>query len=419
MPRINTDQHWKKMSLLVTVMWSLVALSAQSGDWNQWRGAARDGRVTNFTAPATWPDRPKQAWKVAAAGIGHASPVIAGSRAFLFSRLGEQEALTAYDVTTGKQMWRQTYDAPYQMNSAATAHGKGPKSTPVVDRGQAFTLGISGILSAFDAASGKVLWRHDFVKEFRMTAPDFGAAMSPMTDGDSVIAHVGGPGNGAIVAFDRTTGTKRWVWKGDGPAYASPIIATLNGARHVVTQTQSNVVGLSPEDGRELWRIPFTTDYDQNIITPVVVNGLLIYGGLSKPTTAVRLVQQGGAWKAEPVWQNADVPMYMSSPVIAGDVLYGFTHRNRGQLFALDSKSGQTLWTSPPRQGDNAALAVAGNLVIATTTDGELVVFRQGRKGFELVREYTLAESPVWAHPGFHGRGILIKDAETLSLWIF
>jgi outer membrane protein assembly factor BamB len=111
--------------------------------------------------------------------------------------------------------------------------------------------------------------------------------------------------------------------------------------------------------------------------------------------------------------------MYMSSPVIAGDVLYGFTHRNRGQLFALDSKSGQTLWTSPPRQGDNAALAVAGNLVIATTTDGELVVFRQGRKGFELVREYTLAESPIWAHPGFHGRGILIKDAETLSLWIF
>ncbi len=111
--------------------------------------------------------------------------------------------------------------------------------------------------------------------------------------------------------------------------------------------------------------------------------------------------------------------MYMSSPVVAGGVMYVLTHRNRGQFFAVEVKTGKTLWTSPPRQGENAALTLATGVVIATTTEGELVVFKQGRTGFELIRKYTVAESPIWAHPGFAAGGILIKDAETLSLWRF
>ena len=160
--------------LALTLVTTTALTFAQNADWNQWRGPRRDGIVQAFTAPSAWPDRPKQLWKVPA-GIGHSSPVVSGNRVFLFSRIGEQEALTAYDAASGKQIWRQAYDAPYQMNPAATSHGKGPKSTPVVDRGRIVTLGISGILSAFDAATGKVLWRHDFRKDFTSREPDFGA----------------------------------------------------------------------------------------------------------------------------------------------------------------------------------------------------------------------------------------------------
>ena len=391
--------------------------AAQTQDWNEWRGPRRDG-ISRFVPPAAWPEKPKQTWKIPA-GIGHSSPVVSGDRVYLFSRIGEQEAVTAYDAATGKQIWRDAYDAAYTMNPAATSHGKGPKGTAVVDRGRVYALGISGILSAIDAVTGKLAWRYDSKKDFPKTSPEFGASMSPIVDGDMVIAHVGGDKNGAIVAFDRNSGAQKWAWKGDGPAYASPIIATFGGARHLVTQTQSHVVGLSPSDGKLLWQIPFTTEYEQNIITPVVAEGMLIYAGLNKPTTAVRLVQEGGAWKPQPVWQNADVPMYMSSPVVAGGVMYVLTHRNRGQFFAVDAKSGKTLWSSPPRQGENAALTLASGVVIATTTEGELVVFKQGRTGFELIRKYTVAESPIWAHPAFPAGGILIKDAETLSLWRF
>ena len=404
-------------TLLCTLLAGSTILCAQAQDWNQWRGPKRDGVVMNFTPPAVWPERPTQVWKVAA-GIGHASPIVSGDRAYLFSRVGEQEVLTAYDVASGKQAWRQGYDAPYQMNPAATSHGKGPKSTPVADRGRIFTLGISGILTSFDQATGKIAWRHDFAKEFSPSMPEFGASMSPIVDGDNLIAHVGGT-SGAIVAFNRLTGARVWSWKADGPAYASPIIVTLGGTRHLITQTRTHIVGLSPSDGRELWRAPFTTEYDQNIITPVAAGGLLIYSGLSKPTIGARLVQEGGSWKVQEVWRNEDVPMYMSSPVASGGVLYGLTHRNRGQFFALDVASGRTLWTSPPRQAENAALTAATNVLIVTTTEGELVVMPMNKQGHGVVRKYTLAESPIWAHPAFAAGGVLIKDAETLSFWTF
>ena len=408
-----------KSRFFTAVLVAMVAAlpHAQGQEWHQWRGPGRTG-ASSFAPPAAWPEKPTQIWKVPA-GIGHASPVVAGGRVYQFSRIGEQETTTAYDAATGKQLWRDSYDAPYTMSSAATSHGKGPKSTPVVERGRVYALGISGILSAVDAVTGKVAWRYDTRKEFPKTSPEFGASMSPIVDGELVIAHVGGDKNGAIVAFDRTSGAQKWAWKGDGPAYASPIIATVGGSRHLITQTQSHVVGLSPSDGTLLWQIPFTTEYEQNVITPVFTEGLLIYAGLNKPTTAVRLVQEGGAWKPPQVWQNADIPMYMSSPVVAGGVMYVLTHRNRGQFFAVDAKTGKTLWTSPPRQGENAALTLATGVVIATTTEGELVVFRQGRTAFDLIRKYTVAESPIWAHPGFAAGGILIKDAETLSLWRF
>ena len=123
-------------------------------------------------------------WKVQA-GAGHASPIVAAGRVFLFSRTGEQEAVSARDLGTGKEIWRAAYDAPYQMNSAATSHGKGPKSTPAHDRGRLFTFGIGGILSAWQAQDGRLLWRRDFKKEFPSTSPDFGVAMSPIVVGDS------------------------------------------------------------------------------------------------------------------------------------------------------------------------------------------------------------------------------------------
>jgi len=404
------------LTILGFLITSLALPAAQ--DWPQWRGPARTGVIEGFKPPASWPDRPKQIWKVQA-GIGHASPIVAAGRVYLFSRTGDQESISARDLMTGKELWRQAYDATYTMNPAATAHGKGPKSTPVHDRGRIFTFGISGVLSAWQAQDGRLLWRKDFKKEFKSTIPDFGVAMSPIVAGDLLILHAGGIGEGAVMALDPASGTTKWAWKGDGPAYSSPIVAEFGGTRQIVTLSQRSVVGLSLADGGLLWQLPFTTEYDQNSVTPVVVGDAIVYSGIAKPTTAIRVSRNAGKWQTSEVWQNADVPMYMSSPVAFGGYLYGLTHRNRGQFYCLDVKTGKTMWTTKGREGENAAMLTAGDLVFAMTTEGELVVMRANPNQFDAVKRYTVADSAVWAHPVLIGNGLVVKDVETLAYWAF
>jgi outer membrane protein assembly factor BamB len=402
----------------LTVGLTLLAGSLVAGDWPQWRGPARDGIVPGLSPRAAWPAALSPAWKVKV-GSGHSSPVVAGDRVFVFSREGEDEVVQALELPTGRRLWRQSYPAPYTMNPAATAHGKGPKSTPVVEGGRVCTLGISGILSCFEAATGRVLWRKEFAPEFRETSPLYGAAMSPVVDQGRLIAHVGGGGQGALTAFDPATGKVLWAWKGDGPGYSSPVVADLAGVRHVVTFSESHLLGVSVERGELLWKLPFTTSYVQNAVTPVIGGGLVIYTGLDHPVRAARLVRKGGSLALEPAWENAEVASYLSSPVLVGGRVCGLSHRRKGQFFCLDAATGKTLWLSEGRQGDNAALLAGGGLLYALTSEAELLIVDPAAASFRELRRYSVAGSPTWAHPVLLGEGVLVKDVETVALLRF
>ena len=391
---------------------STVALAQRPNpDWSQWRGPRRDGTVTT-PLPAKWPVALTKRWELTV-GAGHSSPVVAGDRVVLHARQGDREITRAVLLSTGKELWRDEYAAPYTVNPAARAHGPGPKSTPAVARGRVFTFGITGVLSALDLETGKLLWR----TAPPAAPPEFGTAMSPLVDGPLVIAHTGGTNKGALTAFDAATGAPRWQWTGDGPAYASPVVATIGGTRHLITQTQKSIVSVNAANGALLWQASFTTPYEQNSVTPVVTGDLVIYSGLDSGVTAVRLARKGNQWVASPAWRNEQVSMYMSSPVITGTTLYGLSHRNRGQFFALDLATGKTLWTTAGREGDNASFIASGSLLLLSTTNAELIVARPNPAKFEEIRRYTVADSALWAHPALAPRALLVKDVDKLICW--
>ncbi len=410
-PRRITTITALRSAALVALMSTVTAAQGANPDWSQWRGPERDGTVTT-SLPATWPAALTKRWELTV-GAGHSSPVVAGDRVVLHTRQGDREITRAIALGTGKELWRDEYAAPYTMNPAAQAHGPGPKSTPAVAGGRVFTFGIGGILSALDLNTGKLLWR----TPPPAVLPEFGTAMSPLVDGARVIAHMGGLNNGALTAFDAATGAVRWRWTGDGPAYASPVIAAIGGARHVITQTQKSIVGVNAADGALLWQIPFSTPYDQNSVTAVVRGDLVIYSGLDQGVTAVRIARKGNQWVASPAWKNDQVSMYMSSPVINGTTLYGLSHRNRGQFFALDVATGKTLWTTKGREGENASLVAAGPILLLSTTNGELIVARPDPTKFEEIRRYTVTSSAMWAHPALAPRAVLVKDVDKLICW--
>jgi len=390
----------------------------EAADWNQWRGPNRDGLVPDFQAPKSWPTKLNLQWKVEL-GSGHSSPVVVGDQVFLLSRQDDREVVRRLRLSDGREVWSQSYPAPFEMSPYAKAHGKGPKSTPVACDGRLYTLGIGGILRCWDADSGKPIWQHDFAKDYpKGSSLWYGAATSPMITDGLLVTYVGGRDEGALVALDCKTGGTRWRWDGNGAAYASPILVTVDGVRQVVTQSQTACIGVSAGDGRLLWKMPFTTEYDQNIITPVARGDMVIFGGLEKPTAPYRITKADGQWSLRPVWENDRIPLYMSSPVLVGDRLVGLTQRNKGQFFAADLASGKNLWVSDGRMGDYAALAVADGLVLAQINTGELIVFDPSAGQFRLLARYKVADKPTWAHPAIVGQQLLVKDENSLMSWL-
>jgi len=382
-------------------------------DVTQWRGANRDGAISGFTAPATWPAQLTQRWKVDV-GLGYATPIVVGNRVYVFSRQGEDEVMSALDAASGKVLWRTAYAAPFEMNSAAKVHGPGPKSTPVFFNGRVYAIGMTGAVTAFDAASGKQLWQ----KPASMPVPMYTShAFSPIIEGNTVIFHVGGHNKGALTAFDLNTGQVKWEWSGDGPGYGSPIVADFGGVRQIVTITQGKLVGVNAATGAFLWEQALVSPNFTNSITPVRLGDTVIVWGHGGPMTAFSVTRAGTQWAIRPAWEAPDLPGRMSNSVLDGDVMYGLTSRNMGQYYAVDARGGKTLWSSEPRQGAQAALVRAGNILFSLENDGELVVFRTSRTGLEELRRYKVADAETWAQPAISGNRIFVKDVSTLTLW--
>ena len=126
-----------------------------------------------------------------------------------------------------------------------------------------------------------------------------------------------------------------------------------------------------------------------------------------------------GKWIGETVWTNPQTPMFMSSPVLVGGTIYGLTIRGRGQFVAIDAAGGRTLWNTQGREGENASLLGSSSWLLASTTDGNLVVARANPRKYDEVRRYQIAQSAVWAHPAVTRNSIIVKDADKVICWSF
>ena len=404
---------------MVKSMWVgtlLIGAAANASDWPQWRGPNRDAAIEAHAAPLPWPAELSRRWR-SPVGAGQSSPVVSGGTVFLFSREEEMEVARALDLRTGRTLWRQGYRAPYRVYPGAASYGSGPKSTPVVDQGRLFTLGISGILTAFDAKDGRVLWQKDFTGRFKATAPPFGTSMSPLVVDGLLIVHAGGHEGGALIAVDPTSGAERWALEGDGPSYSSPIVASFSGQRQLIIQVHRKILGVDPASGTALWSVPFVTPCDQNIVTPLRAGDLIVVSSQDTGTQGIRPVRKGSEWVPEVAWHTQEVSMYMSSPVLANGHVIGLSQRKKGQYFALDPATGTVQWKSDGGQGENAAFVLARGAVLVLEGSGTLLVIPPDATSFSPTRRYHIAESATYAHPVPTDLGILIKDEDGLSLY--
>jgi outer membrane protein assembly factor BamB len=225
--------------------------------------------------------------------------------------------------------------------------------------GKVFTLGVRGVFNCYDAASGKKLWH----KEPSGNAwPRFFTSSSPIVVDGLCVAQLGGEREGGIVAYDINTGDERWSWNGDGPAYASPALLTIDGENTIVAVTASKLVAINAADGKSLWQIPYTQGR-YNAATPIINGTTMIFAGPTKGLTAVNFERKGDALTVSDKWKGPDTSLMFNTPVLRDGWLFGISNLNT--LFCASAETGETTWTAPI--GDQPAVTPPPTSPPATT----------------------------------------------------
>ncbi len=381
-----------------------------SQDWTQFRGSRHDSKVTGFKAPASWPAELSQQWKDTV-GTGDASPVLVGKKIYLHTRQGGDEVILCLDASTGKELWKESY--PSATSTGPSASHPGPRSTPAVANGKIVTFGITGVLSCLDAATGKVVWR----KENPTNAvPTFFTGMSPLIVDGVCIVHVGTKDKGEVLALDLNTGNEKWKWSGDGPAYASPSLMIIDGQKHIVVQTEKNLLALNFSDGKLLWQIaalPMLRFY--NCVSPYIDGNRIYYTGQGTGTKAIEVLKQGNSYTTKELWSSIEIGAKWNTPVLRNGFLYGFTDQRR--IYCLNASNGQTGWIDAATNSDFATILDCGSVIIGFPSTGYLIVMKPDPKAYTEVAKYKVSETPVYAFPIVAGNLIYVKDAETLMLY--
>ena len=387
--------------------------------WPEWLGPNRDGQVTYFKTPEKWPDGLTQSWNINI-GEGSAMPIIANGRIYAHSRQRGEEVVWALDPKTGRVIWRKSYPVDYRIQSWGTRHGNGPLSNPTFADGRLFTFSVTGILSAWDAQSGDLLWRRDYAHQFRQTHPDWGHSFSPLVDGDQVIVHFGGGDSGVLVALNVATGDVVWTEGEDGPSHASPILVTLEGIRQIVEWNYESVVGIESGTGKRLWdySLPHRGS-NQNSPTPVHFKGRLLIGGENRGIRSLEPKLENGEWRVIENWHRRDVSLNMASAIVNGDSLFGKSHFRQGQFFRLDIATGDVIWRGPSRMGEYATFLSVDDRVVILKDDTTLEIIDANSQTYDPIISYEVAESPTWAAPILLKDGFLIKDRTKLFRWRF
>jgi outer membrane protein assembly factor BamB len=386
------------------------ACGALAQDWPQWRGPNRDGKLTGFTAPQTWPQTLARKWQTTV-GLGDATPALVGDRLYVFTRQGADEITLCLDAKSGKEVWRHKYRA--QVVTGPASRHAGPRSSPAVADGKVVTLGVAGVLSCLDAATGKELWSKD---EFPKVVPPFFAATSPIIVDGMCVAQLGGARDGGVMAFDLTTGNQKWKWTGDTPAYASPVLMTAAGTKQIVAQNAKSLVGLAVADGKLLWQVSTPTRGRACCAaTPIVQGQTVIYTGQGQGTAAVKIEKEGDGFVAKELWTNADIGTSFNTPVLKDGLLFGLSER--GNFFCLKAATGQAAWTEDDRVDRFGALLDAGSVILALPTSSELIVLKPGSERYDEVTRIKVADNPTYAHPVISGKSVYVKALETVTMW--
>ena len=385
------------------------AKPAGGGNWTDFRGPNRDGRYDVPTVRASWAagGLPKL-WRQPVGG-GYASFVTAEGRAFTIEQRRAQEVVAAYDVETGRELWKHGWDAEFQESMG----GDGPRATPTWHDGRVYALGAAGELRCLDAKTGRLLWNRNILKDNGAENLQWGMSASPLIVDDKVVVLPGGSPGKSVVAYHRLTGAPVWKVLDDEASYTSPMLVTLAGRRQILVVTMSRAVGLA-EDGALLWEYPWRNGSGINVAQPIVTgpNRFFISAGYGKGAALVEVAGSGKSFAARTVWENGSMKNKFNSSVLHNGYVYGL---DEGILTCVEVATGERKWKGG-RYG-YGQLLLAGDHLIVITESGELVLVRAAPDQHTEVARFQAIEGKTWNVPAISNNRLLVRNSTEMACY--
>jgi len=376
-------------------------------DWPQWRGPRRDGVSAERGLLKAWPESgPPLAWKATGAGQGYSSFAVAGGRLYTLGAREDREHVIAFDVASGKRVW----DAPHGQRFS-NDRGDGPRGTPTVDGTRVYAFGASGDLTALEAASGKVAWTVNVIRDFGGQNITWGLSESPLIVGDGIIVSPGGPGS-SVVALNKADGKLIWKTEADRAGYSSAVLHELGGISEAIVFTGQRALGVNIANGRVLWSYDRVANRVANIATPIVRGDhVFLSSDYGTGAALLRLTAAGGGITAQEVYFTREMRNHHASSVLVGDHLYGFSS---AILTAMRFDTGEVAWRD--RSVGKGSLVHADDRLYLFSERGVVALAEANPEAYKEHGRFSLETGslPTWSHPVVSNGKLFLRDQDTI-----
>ena len=378
--------------------------------WTDFRGPSRAGVYSETEIETAWfASGLRPLWKQPVGG-GYASFTVGEGRAYTIEQRRDHEAVTAYDVETGRELWAFTYPALFD----EVLGGPGPRATPVYQDGLVYSLGANGDFYCLSARSGKPKWSKNILSDNEAQNARWAMAASPLVVDEKVIVTPGGANGKSVVAYNRLTGEPIWRSLSDRVGYTSPILATLAGRRQIVWISGERAVGIAVEDGKLLWEFPFPAQMDINCSQPVVVDDsrVLVSSAHGPGAALLEITRTGETYAAHALWQNNRMKNKFNSSVLYQGYVYGF---DEAILACIDAKTGELKWKGG-RYGFGQLLLAGGYLVVLTE-QGDVVLVRATPDSHQEMAHFSAIEGRTWNVPALDNGLLLVRNSSEMACY--
>jgi outer membrane protein assembly factor BamB len=381
-----------------------------AAEWPGFRGPERDGVIPKVRIETDWTkSAPREIWR-RAIGPGWSSFAVAGNVIYTQEQRGDDEIVSSYDLATGKPVWRHR-DATRFWESNA---GAGPRGTPTLGQGRVYTLGATGIVNALDARTGAVVWSRNAASDTGAPLPGWGFSGSPLLVDDLAIVATGG----RLAAYDAATGAPRWMAQTGGGGYSSPQLVTIDGVRQVVQLNTSGAAGIAPADGAILWKHEWQSD---GIVQPFVVDhDVLIGSGSGVAEVGMRRVEithgagagPSAGWSAAERWTSTGLKPYFNDFVVHQGHAFGF---DGSILSCIDLTDGKRKWKGGRYGQGQMILLPEQHVLLVLSEEGELALVSATADEFRELARFKAIEGKTWNHPVLVGDTLLVRNGEEMA----